>query len=407
LDHDVVGRRDRERLPREVRVLLVGTLVNRAGAFVQPFLVLYLTLARGFTPAQAGAMVAVTGLGGLFSQLLGGWSADRFGRRVTLATGLFLAGLSLAALGAARGTAEIAACAFLAGLFGDTYRPAAQALIADVLPPERRPVAFGLMFWALNLGFSIAALTAGVLAERSWGLLFAIDALTCMAYAAVVLVGIRHDPPRVRHVGAGPAPGFGSALRDATFMLMVGLTVLQAVAYFQAFLVMPLAMVGAGLSPSAYGIAAATNGLVIIALQPFVTRRTAHLDANRTLAASLLLCGAGFWTMRFAVTTAAFVVCTVIWTLGEIGQAGLLPSIVSDLADPTARGRYLGVFGSAFGLAALVSPLVGPSLFQAAGAPAVWTLCLVLFAVAAGGNLLLRPTVVRRRAAHRAATAAG
>lgn len=41
-------------LPREVRVLLVGTLVNRAGTFVQPFLVLHPTIERGFSASQAG-----------------------------------------------------------------------------------------------------------------------------------------------------------------------------------------------------------------------------------------------------------------------------------------------------------------------------------------------------------------
>jgi len=398
---------DRERLPREVRVLVVGTLVNRAGSFVAPFLVLYLTLARGFTAAQAGLMVAATGFGGMVSQLLGGWSADHLGRRRTLVGGLLLSALSLVALGAARGPVAIAACAVLAGVFGDTYRPAAQALIADVLPPDLRPIAFGLMFWALNLGFAVAALMAGLLAEHGWWLLFALDAATCAGYAVVVLIGIRHDPPRPTHEGDGPAPGFATALRDATFMLLVAFTVLQAIAYFQSFTVLPLAVVAAGLPPTAYGVVAATNGLVIIALQPTVTRRTAHLDASRTLAVSLLLCGVGFFTMRFATTLVAFVLCTVLWTFGEIGTAGLLPAIVSDLAEPTARGRYLGVFGTAFGIAAFVAPLLGPSLFQAAGAPAVWTLCLVLFSVAAGGQLLLRPTIERRCAAFPVEAASG
>ena len=399
--------RDQQRLPREVRVLVVGTLVNRAGSFVAPFLVLYLTLARGFTAAQAGVLVAATGFGGMFSQLLGGWAADHLGRRRTLVAGLLLSAASLVALGAARGPVAIAVCAVLAGVFGDTYRPAAQALIADVLPPALRPIAFGLMFWALNLGFAVAALAAGLLAERGWWLLFAIDAATCAGYAVVVLVGIRRDPPRPLHEGDGKAPGFATALRDATFMLLVGFTVLQAVAYFQSFTVLPLAVVSVGLPPSAYGVVAATNGLVIIALQPMVTRRTAHLDASRTLAVSLVLCGVGFFTMRFATSLVAFVMCTVLWTLGEIGTAGLLPSIVADLAEPTARGRYLGLFGTAFGIAAFVAPLIGPSLFQAAGAPAVWTLCLVLFSVAAGGQLLLRPTVERRRAANVTAVAPG
>jgi MFS family permease len=385
-------------LPREVRVLIGGTLVNRAGTFVQPFLVLYLTIERGFSASQAGLVLAAAGFGGMFSQLLGGWSADHIGRRPTLVAGLVLSATALVCLGLARGTVAILVAAALEGLFGDIYRPASQALIADVLPPEQRPYAFALTFWAVNVGFSIAAVAAGFIAEHGYWILFAVDALTSLAYAVVVLVGIRRDPPRARHEGDGVAPGFGTALRDRTFMVLVALTVVQAVAYFQCFLVLPLAVTGAGLGPSTYGIVAATNGIVIVALQPLAARTTARFDPSRLLAWSLLLCGFGFWLMSFATTAVAFVLCTVVWTLGEIGTAGLLPAIVSDLAAPTARGRYLGLFGTAFGSAAFLAPLVGPPLYQAAGAAWVWLLCFALFAVAALGTLALRPAVVRRRA---------
>ena len=290
--------------------------------------------------------------------------------------------------------------AALEGLFGDMYRPASQALIADVLPPEQRPYAFALIFWAVNLGFSIAAVSAGFVAEHGYWILFAVDALTSLAYAVVVLVGVRRDPPRVVHEGSGAAPGFGTALRDSTFMVLIGLTVLQAIAYFQCFLVLPLAMVDVGLSTSVYGIVAATNGLVIVLLQPIAARVTQRFDPSRLLASSLLLCGIGFWLMSFATTAAAFIACTIVWTLGEIGSAGLLPAIVSDLAEPAARGRYLGLFGTSFGIAAFLAPLLGPPLFQAAGASWVWVMSLVLFAVSAGGNLALRGAVVRRREAN-------
>lgn len=391
-------RTRRDPLPREVRVLVAGTLVNRAGTFVQPFLVLYLTIERGFSASQAGLVVAAAGFGGMFSQLLGGWAADHVGRRTTLVAGLALSASAMVCLGLARGTIAIVVAAALEGLVGDIYRPASQALIADVLPPERRPYAFALTFWALNLGFSVAAVAAGFIAEHGYWMLFAVDALTSLAYAGVVLVGIRRDPPRAQHDGAGVAPGFGTALRDRTFMALVGLTVLQAVAYLQCFLVLPLAVTGVGLGPSTYGVVAATNGVVIVALQPFVSRRTARFDPSRLLASSLLLLGFGFWLMSSATTAVAFILCTVVWTLGEIGTAGLMPAIVSDLAAPSARGRYMGLFGAAFGSAAFLAPLVGPPLYQAAGAPWVWTLCFVLFAVAALGNLALRPSVVRRRA---------
>ena len=387
-------------LPREVRVLIGGTLVNRAGTFVQPLLVLYLTVERGFSASEAGLVVAAAGFGGMFSQLLGGWSTDRIGRRPTLVAGLVLSAGALTCLGLARGTVAIMVAAALEGLFGDVYRPASQALIADVLPPEQRPYAFALTFWAVNLGFSIAAVSAGFVAEHGYWILFAVDALTSLAYAGVVLVGIRRDPPRARHEGDGTAPGFGTALRDTTFMVLVVLTVIQAVAYFQCFLVLPLAVTDAGLGPSTYGVVAAVNGVVIVLLQPVAARLTSRFDPSRLLAASLLLCGIGFWLMTFATTAATFIACTVVWTLGEIGTAGLLPAIVSDLAEPTARGRYLGLFGTSFGVAAFLAPLVGPPLYQRAGASWVWAMCLLLFGLSALGNLMLRGAVVRRRASY-------
>ena len=388
----------RSPLPREVRVLITGTLVNRAGTFVQPFLVLYLSIERGFSASQAALVVAAAGFGGMFSQLLGGWCADHIGRRTTLVAGLTLSAAALTGLGLARGSVAIMVAAALEGLVGDMYRPASQALIADVLPPEQRPYAFALTFWAVNLGFSIAAVSAGFVAEHGYWILFAVDAATSLAYAGVVLVGIRRDPPRAVQDGDGVAPGFRAALRDVTFMVLIGLTVLQAIAYFQCFLVLPLAVTAAGLGPSTYGIVAATNGIVIVLVQPVAARLTFRFDPSRLLAASLLLCGFGFWLMSFATTALAFILCTLVWTLGEIGSAGLLPAIVSDLAPAPARGRYLGLFGTAFGSAAFLAPLVGLPLYQASGATRVWVMCFALFAVAALGNLALRGSVVRRRA---------
>ena len=396
----------REPLPREFRVIFVGTLVNRVGTFVEPFLILYLTTQRGFTPTGAGAVLAAYGIGAMASQLTGGFLADRIGRRATLAGSMFASATALGMLGFARGTWEIAAAALFVGLFGDMYRPASQALLADVVPPDRRPYAFALIFWAVNLGFAVAGITAGILAEHGYWLLFAFDAATCAGYAVIVLLGIRRDPPRIGHDPNKVATaGFRTALRDRTFMILIACWLAQAVAYFQSFLVLPLAVTDAGLSPSAYGLIAATNGLVIVTVQPFVVRWSSRQDPSRTIAVSLTITGIGFWLTTFASTLPAFIVCTVIWTRGEVGMSGHGAAIVSDLADPAARGRYLGLFGLAFGVATFVAPLVGPPIYQMLGPVWLWSMCLVLFLVAAAGNLAIRSTVITRRVEHTAATA--
>jgi MFS family permease len=387
-------------LPREFRIVFVGTLINRLGSFVAPFLVLYLTSERGLTPATAGTVIACAGVGGLFSQVSGGWLADHLGRRSTLALALLSTSASLVLLGSARTIPAIAVGAFMVGLFGDMYRPASQALIADAVPPERRPYAFSLIFWAVNLGFAVAGAMGGFLAERGYWLLFAVDAATCAAYAVVVLVGIRHDPPRaVRDPNdTGRPPGFGAALRDATFMLLIGCWCLQAIAYFQSFLTLPLAITDQGLPPSAYGLVAAANGIVIIAVQPFAARRITRWDPSRTIAAALAVMAVGFWLTTLARTLPAFLVCTVIWTLGEIAMSGHAPAIIADLADPLARGRYMGLFGLAFGIGGLIAPLVGPRVYSELGPAWLWTGCAVLFLLSAAGNLAVRATVLQRRA---------
>src|SRR5258706_2570861 len=64
-------------LPREVWVLFAATLVNRMGTMALPFLVLYLTRSLAFTPAGAGAVVALYGACAIASSPFGGRLAGR------------------------------------------------------------------------------------------------------------------------------------------------------------------------------------------------------------------------------------------------------------------------------------------------------------------------------------------
>ncbi len=382
-------------LPQEFWVLWTGTLVNRVGTFVEPFLVLYLTSQRGLSPAQAGIVLTAYGAGAVASQIAGGALADHIGRRTTLIGGLLASSVALVALGAARGTTQLLVTAFVVGLVGDLYRPATAALVADLVDPAERPRAYGLLFWAINLGFMIAAATAGFLAEQSYTLIFAVDALTCAGYAAVVAVGIRKDPPRRDHDAEGSA-GFRTALADRTFMLVCGLTLIHATLYLQVTITLPLAIIDSGLSPSDYGLIAALNGLLIVVLQPWVSNQLARADRMRWIALAQTVMAIGFGLTAFAVGVPAYAATVAIWTLGEILMAGLLVATIADLAPPEARGRYQGVFGTSFGGAVLIAPLMGTWVYQELGADALWFGCFGIGLLAAAGFLALRPALATR-----------
>jgi MFS family permease len=378
-------------LPRAYWVLWTGTLVNRAGTFVEPFAVLYLTTQRGFSPTQAGIALVFYGLGAAGSQLLGGWAADRIGRRTTLVAGLVAAAAALLLLGAARSLSTVCVAALLVGVSGDLYRPASAALVADLVSPIDRPRAYALLFWAVNLGFSVAAVTAGLLAEVSYTLLFVGDALTCLAFAAVVALGIRHDPPRPPPADPGSPGGFGTALRDPLVLGLVALTLLSACVYFQNAVTLPLAVTADGLSPAVYGAIMAVNGVLIVLLQPVAIRLLRGYDRARLLGIGSGLIGLGFFLTTYARTPLAYGATVVVWTIGEIVTAGLAASLVADLAPPEARGRYQAVWGTSFGVAALIAPAAGTWTYQYLGPTVLWVGCLVAGLVGAAGFSWLSP----------------
>ena len=70
--------------PLAVKAMLAGVFVNKLGAFIQVFLVLFLTH-RGYTEVQAGAALSADGAGAVLGILIGGSLSDRLGpRRATL-----------------------------------------------------------------------------------------------------------------------------------------------------------------------------------------------------------------------------------------------------------------------------------------------------------------------------------
>jgi len=386
-------------LPRDFWFLWSGTLVNRLGTFVEPFLALYLTRERGLSVSTAGLVLALLGVGGLLSQGIGGTLADRIGRRPTLAVGMFSAAAAMLLLGSVRGLALLLIGTFLTGLTLDIYRPASSALIADLLQPAERPRAYALLFWAVNLGFAVATSLAGFVAESGYTWLFIGDAVTSAVFGLLVLRGVRESRPTVSRAHRRQGPGWGHVVRDRVLLGVVGLQLASACIYFQVFFTLPLAMRADGLRPAAFGLVIALNGVLIVVLQPLLAGWLGRLPRVPLLAGSQLVMGFGFGLNSLATTTPAYAGAVVVWSLGEIAGAALASSIVADLAPPELRGRYSGMFGMSFGAAAILAPILGTAVFDLAGAVTLWAGCAGLGAAVATGTLLLGPAIRGRSAA--------
>jgi MFS family permease len=377
---------------------MAGTFVNRIGYVVEPFLALYLVGPRHLTATTVGVVLACFGAGSFASQILGGYLADRFGRRFTLVLGMAGTAVCFMLLASVRDLALIAVAAVFTGLFIDLYRPALTAAVADLVPAHARPRAFALIYWTINLGVATAGILGGLLADRSYWLLFAADAVTCLAFAVIIARAVPETRPQSTD---GQGGGYARVLTDGVAMGLFVAILLGTTVFMQQLVTLPLAVRASGLSASAYGVIYAVNPITVILAQPLVMRVVDRLRVVPTMAASVALIGVGFGLTAFADSVPLFAVTVLIWTVGEIGFNAVGPALIVEIAPPELRGRYSGLIGTAFGAAALFGPLAGTWLFGITP-DVLWLSCLLTGLASAGAVLALGPAIARRRAAMRA-----
>jgi MFS family permease len=379
-------------LPAPVWILCAGTFVNRFGSFVAVFLVLYLR-SRGYSIAEAGLVVSFYGVGNVIAAGVGGWTADRFGRRNALALSMFSSAVTLLLLSQAESLPLIIVLTTLAGLTGEMYRPAAAALLTDLTRAGERIPAFALNRLAINLGFAAGPAVAGLLAERSFFLLFLGDALTSAAFGVIALTTLP-EGVRVRRGEERRGEAVRTMLQDRAFVFFLVSSLLGAFVYFQSQTTFPLHVRASGLSDSDYGLLISLNGLAIVLFELPLVAITQRFPYRPVLTLGSLLVGLGFALNAVANDLPELALTVLIWTLGEIIYAPVASAYVADIAPEHLRGRYQGAWGLTWGLAYVFAPAVGAAIF-AWSADGLWLICGLLGLAAALLLLAARPPRVQ------------
>lgn len=379
-------------LPGAFWWIWLGTLVNRMGSFVLPLLAFYLTGPLHRSAAFAGAVAALYGLGAVVSGVLGGVLADRVGRKPTLLVSLGANAASILALGYARSPLWLCLGTLTVGLASNAFRPATSAMIADLVPAEHRVRAYGLNYWAINIGFSVASLSLGLVVAFGYRALFFADAATTLGCLVVIALFVPDTTPTEQIAAAaasGEAGGIRAVLRDRVYVSFILSFLLVLLVFSQCNAAQPMAMARDGLSAAEVGYVGAINGIVIVALQLPVTRWLECFPVARVLAASSLVIGIGMAVPLFGSGIGVFAISITVWTLGEIGNTPTASAFVARIAPVHLRGRYQGVYQFAWSGAAVLAPLTGGAAFSAFGGRVVWLGCLVVSALAAAAQLRL------------------
>ena len=359
-----------------------------------PFLVIYMTRS-GFSPAQSGLAVSAYGAGHLIASMLGGHMADRLGRRNTIVVSMFASAVMMVALSQARGYTTILVTTLLAGLAAELYRPAAMALIGDLVKPEQRVTAFGMYRFAVNLGFAAGPATAGLLANTSFLYLFLGDAVTSLAYGVIALVALPHGIRSHAKDEAGDQGAVRHALHNHAFLLFLLSTLCVTWIEFQVHSTFPLYLEKNGYSTTVYGMLMSINGVMIVLFELALIAWTQRFQPQPMIALGYALSGVGFALTGLAVSIPALAATVVVWTVGEMIWAPVTGAYVTSLAPERYRGRYNGMWVLTWSIGMLLGPYLGTLLFQRD--PKLLWIASAVVGLAGAALALVRPKIVDRR----------
>ncbi|NUR60874.1 MAG: MFS transporter [Catenulispora sp.] len=413
--------------PQAIWVIFAGTVVNRIGYLVGPFLVFFLG-SRGVSADQTPYVLGALGAGNLIGPAVGGWLADRHSRKLTMTAGLLGTAAAQGALFVSPDVATMALAAVLLSATATMVGPAAYATLTDTVAPTRRREAFALFGWAVNIGTAAAGILGGYLAGHGYWLLFALDAGTSLAYAVIVATRLPSD--RAARVsgrmdavvgsaadaavgsvaadsaaGTSPTPakpagsGYGVVFRDRLARKLLPLFGVQLFIYSLTESALPLAIRTDGLPASAMGLAAAVNAGLVVALQPLATTYLSRFPRTPVYLLGSILIALGVALTGIAHTIPAYAATVTLWSLGEVAVGGIAAALIADLAPAEARGRYQGAFSGTWGVARFLALTAGTTVYTLAGPAYLWWGMLAAAAAAITGIAALGPAIDRRAAA--------
>jgi len=268
------------------------------------------------------------------------------------------------------------------------YRPAANALMVDLVGRENSVFAFGMYRFAVNLAFAAGPATAGFLADRSFFYLFLGDAVTSVVYGIIAIVALPHGL-RSDMKGERPGEAIRLASRNRPFLLLLAATILITLVDFQVGSTFALHVKALGFPPRIYGVLISGNGLLIICFELLITNWVQRFRPQPVIALGYFLAGMGFAMTGIARTVPALAATVVVWTFGEMFSSPMVVGYVAQIAPEKLRGRYMGLLTVSWSFGMLFGPPLGTLIF-ARNPSILWSACGVLGVTSA--TLLLLPS---------------
>jgi multidrug resistance protein len=360
----------------------------------------------GANPTEIGLILTIYALAQfIFTPILGTLS-DRFGRKPIIITSLLIEAFSFALTGFAGSFVVLLLARFIGGI-GASNIGSAQAVVADVTPPEGRARGMGMIGAAIGLGFVIGPAIGGILSSFGTVVPF-LAAMVVAILNAILVLAFLPETHKVRSVSqtdasqaaqkGGMFAGYGQLLRNNTLTRLITINLLFTAAFTAMEAVFALfAQHLFGWTAKETGYIFAYVGVIIVVMQGgLVGQLVKRFGEQKLLIAGLILLAVGLALLPFSTTLAFMLVALGILSVGNGAVTPTTSALLSLTSPREVQGKVLGLSQGVASLGRIVGPLAAGAIYSAFGPGAPFIVASVLTLIAMLIAFPAMPTVLKR-----------
>ena len=344
--------------------LMTALFIDRlGGALMFPFFALYITWKFGVGMTEVGVLFAIFSVASFSGGIIAGALTDKFGRRWMLIFGLVVSAASSLTIIFVDSLTGLYVLAGTIGLFSEAGGPAQQAMVADLLPTEKHAEGYGMMRVVANLAMTIGPAIGGLLAAKSYALLFVVDAVSSVITAVVVYFLLPETKPDTAEQETQSLRqtlfGYQFVLRDRVYMAFLLISIVSIIVYIQMYSTLSVYLnVVHGIEAQGYGYILSMNAAMVVLFQFWVTRRISRRPPLKMLALGTAIFGVGFLMYGFVTSFVLFMVAMAIITVGEMIITPIGQALVARFSPEDMRGRYMAMYGFSWAIPSAIGPLL-------------------------------------------------
>ncbi len=357
-------------LPSQVYIMLTINLLMSFGRnLAVPYLAMYMAGnptegGLGIDGSLVGFVMMISGFGYTLALLATGNLCDKFGRRKMILLFIIPQIFLMASYAYAKTYSEIFLVYVVGGVLGAFYDPAFNAMIADLVRPERREEVYGLSYMIMNIGTVLSPPIGGIIASTSgYPILFIYAAIFTAICSIIILLGLKETYSQNISTEISLRQ-FTGIFKHKTFIVFCFLGMLTNIVYTQLYGLFSVYTEYIGFEPYVFGILFSINGAMVVLLQIPLRKGTMRVGSTKTFIIAQTLYAAGFAFFMLSSDFLHFLVGVAVLTIGEITFVPAVNGFVANLSPPDKRGRYIALLGLFFGIGGSVGSFLGFGLFD-------------------------------------------